>query len=119
MRASLWGKMLRSKLFAPIVGAVLSFAWLTTAWAAEAEEGHHHLNWTDFGVSYGRFCHCCCSAHQTSEKACLKFSDLTPRRDTASAMSLRLKPRSPKSEQAKAQAKFASLERKRKKLSAN
>ena len=47
MHASLKGKMMRSKQFAPLWGIVLYFAWLSTAFASEAEGGHH-LNWIDF-----------------------------------------------------------------------
>ncbi len=47
MHASLKGKMMRSKHFAPVLGIVLYFAWLSNAFASEAEGGHH-LNWIDF-----------------------------------------------------------------------
>ncbi len=47
MRASLNGKMMRSRHFAPLLGIVLYFAWLGNAFASEAEGGHH-LNWVDF-----------------------------------------------------------------------
>lgn len=48
MRASLRGMILRSRRLATLSGIVLYFAWLGNALAAELEEGHHHLNWTDF-----------------------------------------------------------------------
>ncbi len=47
MRASLNGKIMRSRRFAPLLGIVLYFAWLSNAFASEAEGGHH-LNWIDF-----------------------------------------------------------------------
>jgi F-type H+-transporting ATPase subunit b len=47
MHASLKGKMSRSKHFAPLLGIVLYFTWLSNAFASEAEGGHH-LNWIDF-----------------------------------------------------------------------
>ena len=47
MHASLKGKMMRSKHFAPLLGIVLYFTWLSNAFASEAEGGHH-LNWIDF-----------------------------------------------------------------------
>ena len=48
MRASLRGMISRSRRFAIHSGIVFYFAWLGNALAAEAEEGRHHLNWTDF-----------------------------------------------------------------------
>jgi len=47
MQASLRGKMMRSKHLVPLLGIVVYFAWLSTAFASEAEGGHH-LNWVDF-----------------------------------------------------------------------
>ena len=47
MRASLNGKIMRSRHFASLLGVVLYFAWLSNALASEAEGGHH-LNWVDF-----------------------------------------------------------------------
>jgi F-type H+-transporting ATPase subunit b len=49
MHASLRGKMMRSRQPSPLAGIVFYFAWLTNAWASEAEGGHH-LNWTDFAL---------------------------------------------------------------------
>ena len=46
MRASL--KQMVSKFISPFAGLVLFFAFQGSVWASEAEEGHHHLNWTDF-----------------------------------------------------------------------
>ena len=40
MRASLNGKMMRSRHFAPLLGIVLYLAWLVNAFASEAEGGH-------------------------------------------------------------------------------
>jgi F-type H+-transporting ATPase subunit b len=48
MHASLRAKMMRSRHFAPLAGTVIYFVLLGNALASEAEEGHHHLNWTDF-----------------------------------------------------------------------
>jgi len=45
MRASF--KHMASKLIFPFSGLVLFFAFQGSAWASEAEGGHH-LNWTDF-----------------------------------------------------------------------
>ncbi len=39
MHASLRAKMMRSKHFAPLLGIVLYFAWLSNALASEAEGG--------------------------------------------------------------------------------
>jgi F-type H+-transporting ATPase subunit b len=47
MRASLNGKMMKSRHFVPLVGIVLYFSWLSNVFASEAEGGHH-LNWIDF-----------------------------------------------------------------------
>ena len=47
MQASLRGKMMRSKHLVPLLGIVVYFAWMSTAFASEAEGGHH-LNWVDF-----------------------------------------------------------------------
>ncbi len=47
MRASINGKIMRSRHFAPLLGIVLYLAWLINAFASEAEGGHD-LNWIDF-----------------------------------------------------------------------
>lgn len=49
MQSSLRKNMMKSKLFAPLLGIALDFVWLSSAFASEAEGAHHHLNWLDFG----------------------------------------------------------------------
>jgi len=110
MRASLWGKMLRSKQFAPLVGTVLYFAWLTSAWASEAEEGHHHLNWTDFTYRTVAIVIVLIVLVKLLKKPFANF--LTSRREEIRRLlsELEVKMSEARSEQAKAQAKLASLE---------
>ena len=110
MRASLWGKMLRSKQLAPLVGAVLYFAWLTSAWASEAEEGHHHLNWTDFTYRTVAIVIVLIVLVKLLKKPFANF--LTSRREEIRRLlsELEVKMSEARSEQAKAQAKLASLE---------
>ena len=110
MRASLWGKMLRSKLFGPVLGTVLYFAWLTTAWASEAAEGHHHLNWTDFTYRTVAIVIVVAVLIKLLKKPVANF--LTSRREEIQRLlsELELKIAEAKAEQASAQAKFASLE---------
>ena len=110
MRASLWGKMLRSKLFAPLVGTVLYFAWLTSAWAAEAEEGHHHLNWTDFTYRTVAIVIVLAVLIKLLKKPIANF--LTSRREEIQRLlsELEVKIAEARSEQVKAQAKLTSLE---------
>jgi len=110
MRASLWGKMLRSKLFGPVLGTVLYFAWLTTAWASEAAEGHHHLNWTDFTYRTVAIVIVVAVLFKLLKKPAASF--LTSRREEIQRMlsELDVKISEAKSEQGKAQAKLVSLE---------
>ncbi|MGC9964023.1 MAG: ATP synthase F0 subunit B [Syntrophobacteraceae bacterium] len=110
MRASLGGKMLRSKQFAPLVGTVLYFAWLTSAWASEAEEGHHHLNWTDFTYRTVAIVIVLAVLIKLLRKPMANF--LTARREEIQRLlsELEVKISEARSEQAKAQAKLASLE---------
>jgi F-type H+-transporting ATPase subunit b len=110
MRASLWGKILRSKLFAPIVGTALYFVWLTNALAEEAAEGHHHLNWTDFAYRTVAIVIVLAVLIKLLKKPIANF--LTSRREEIERMlsELDAKIAEAKSEQAKAQAKFATLE---------
>jgi len=110
MRASLWGKMLRSRQFAPLVGTVLYFGSLTSAWAAEAEGGHHHLNWTDFTYRTVAIVIVVAVLIKLLKKPVANF--LTSRREEIQRLlsELELKIAEAKAEQASAQAKFASLE---------
>jgi F-type H+-transporting ATPase subunit b len=109
MRASLRGKILKSKQFAPVVGAALYFASLTSAWASEAE-GHHHLNWTDFTYRTVAVVIVIIVLVKLLKKPVSNF--LTSRREEIQRLlsELEVKLSEAKSEQAKAQAKLASLE---------
>jgi F-type H+-transporting ATPase subunit b len=102
--------MLRSKLFGPVLGTVLYFAWLTTAWASEAAEGHHHLNWTDFTYRTVAIVIVVAVLFKLLKKPAASF--LTSRREEIQRMlsELDVKISEAKSEQGKAQAKLVSLE---------
>jgi F-type H+-transporting ATPase subunit b len=92
------------------VGTVLYFGSLTSAWAAEAEGGHHHLNWTDFTYRTVAIVIVVAVLIKLLKKPVANF--LTSRREEIQRLlsELELKIAEAKAEQASAQAKFASLE---------
>lgn len=110
MRTSLRGKFLGSKLLAPLLGAVLYLAWVTSAWAEEAEGGHHHLNWTDFTYRTIAIVIVVVILVKLLKKPFANF--LTSRREEIQRLlsELEVKISEAKSEQARAQAKLVSLE---------
>ena len=116
MHASLRAKMMRSRYLAPLVGIVLDFVWLGNALAAEAEEGHHHLNWTDFGYRTVAFVIVVGALVKLLKKPAANF--LSSRREEIQRLlsELDTKTAQAKSEAAQVQAKFASLEEETRKI---
>ena len=110
MHASLRGKMMRSRHFAPLVGTVLYFAWLSNALASEAEGGHHHLNWTDFAYRTVAIVIVVAVLVKLLRKPIANF--LNSRREEIQRLlaELEAKTAEARAEQARVQAKLASLE---------
>ncbi len=115
MRSSLTGKMMRSKHFATIMGAVLYFAFLSNAWASEAE-GVHHLNWTDFAYRTVAFVILVGILVKLLKKPISNF--LTSRREEIQRLlaELEVKTAEAKSEHARVQTQIAALEEETKKI---
>ncbi len=115
MRASLKGKVLRSRWFVPLMGTMLDLACLTNAWAAEGEEGHA-LNWTDFAYRTVAIVIVIAVLVKLLRKPVANF--LTSRREEIERLlsELEVKMTEAKSEQAKAQARLASLEEETRKI---
>lgn len=118
MHACLSGFMMRSKRLAPLMGAVLSFAYLGNAWASEAEHGGggHHLNWTDFAYRTIAFVLLVAILTKLLKKPISNF--LTSRREEIKRLleELETKTAAAQSEHARIQTSLASLEQETKKI---
>ena len=117
MHACLSGFMMRSKRLAPLMGAVLSFAYLGNAWASEAEHGGgHHLNWTDFAYRTVAFVLLVAILTKLLKKPISNF--LTSRREEIKRLleELETKTAAAQSEHARIQSSLASLEQETKKI---
>ena len=116
MHASLREKMMRSRYFAPLAGTVIYFALLSNALASEAEEGHHHLNWTDFAYRTVAIVILVVVLVKLLRKPIANF--LNARRDEIKRLiaELEAKTAEARAEQAKVQAKVASLEQETRKI---
>jgi F-type H+-transporting ATPase subunit b len=114
MRASL--KRLISKHFVTISGIVLYFSWLGNALASEAEEGHHHLNWTDFAYRTAAFVIVVGILVKLLRKPAVNF--LRSRREEIRRLlaELEAKTAEARSEHARVQAKLTSLEEETKRI---
>ena len=110
MHAILTAKMMRSRYFAPLVGTVIYFTLLSNALASEAEEGHHHLNWTDFTYRTVAFVILVGILVKLLRKPIANF--LNARRDEIQRLiaELETKTAEARAEQARVQAKVGSLE---------
>ncbi len=115
MHSSLSRKMMSSKHFAPLFGAVLYFALLSSAWASEAEGGHH-LNWTDFTYRTVAFVILVGILVKLLRKPISNF--LTSRREEIQRLlaELEVKTAEAKSEHARVQTRIAALEEETKKI---
>jgi F-type H+-transporting ATPase subunit b len=116
MRASLREKMMKSKLFAPLLGIALHFVWLSGAFASEAEGAHHHLNWHDFGYRTAAFLIVVAVLVKLLRKRVADF--LNSRREEIKHLlaELEAKTAQARSEQAQVQARLSSLEVETKKI---
>jgi F-type H+-transporting ATPase subunit b len=108
--------ILRSGHFATLLGIVLYFAWLGNALAAEVEEGHHHLNWTDFAYRTVAFVIVVGILVKLLRKPIVNF--LSSRREEIGRLlaELEAKTAEARSEHARAQARLTSLEEETKKI---
>jgi F-type H+-transporting ATPase subunit b len=115
MRASLKGKIMRSNHFAPLLGIVLYFAWLSNAFASEAEHGHH-LNWIDFAYRTVALVIVAGVLVKLLRKPVANF--LNSRREEIQRLlsELEAKTSEAKSEYSRVQARIASLEEETKKI---
>ncbi|HYA41852.1 MAG TPA: ATP synthase F0 subunit B, partial [Syntrophobacteraceae bacterium] len=116
MRASLKAMFLKFRRFAPLSGIVLYFAWLGNALAAEAEHGHHALNWIDFAYRTVAFVIVVGVLIKLLAKPIASF--LNSRREEIQRLLAELEARTAEvsSEHAQVQARLASLEEETKKI---
>jgi len=98
------------------VGTVIYFALLSNALASEAEEGHHHLNWTDFTYRTVAFVILLGILVKLLRKPIANF--LNSRRDEIQRLiaELEAKTAEARTEQARVQAKLGSLEQEARKI---